>query len=433
MKDIAKKAFSVYKNHGVKGVARKARTTLRYRTRTAKRVLSFRRESLEKRGLREEYQFVSNEVFQITTADIAASKDVCHTRGPLKIETATWFVPYFNHFAFGGIQTIFRFIEKLSMEGVYNRIVIYDNPTVDKEDISRQINNYFPRLTNYELVVFSDNKIEDIENLPPSDIAFCTMWVSAYFLLRYNKTKRKYYFIQDYEPFFYVAGSTFALAESTYRFGFRGLVNTPGLLAAINQRHGLEGISFIPSVNKEVYYQTKKQRNDRVRIFFYARPSNPRNAFNLGVLTIKHLLEKYGDKIEIITAGAEWKEEEYELEGKITNLGLIKTIEEVAALYRSCDIGFAFMLNKHPSYQMLEYTASGMATVMNFNEDHTWLYKDGKNCLISEPSPTAMSEQIGRLIEDPVLREKLTQEAQKLLISGWSDQLDIIWNDIRQH
>lgn len=432
MKQVVDKAVQVYKNQGVKGIAKKSRSTFRYRTRAIRRVLRTKKETLEAKALREEYALLSNPVFQVSSEDIAASQAA--TKGPTPdIKTAIWFVPYFNHFAFGGIQTIFRYIEKLSIEGVQNRIVIYDKPTVNVDHIKAEISDYFPRLKNYEIIVFGDDKINDIKKLPASDIAFCTLWVSAYFLLRYNKTKRKYYFIQDYEPFFYVAGSTFAMAESTYRFGFRGIVNTPGLLAAINQRHGLEGISFIPAVNQELYKPDPGKNNKKVRIFFYARPHNPRNAFNLGIITIQHLLKQYGKKIEIITAGAEWDEAEYGLKGKISNRGLIQSLDEVAALYRSCDIGFAYMLNKHPSYQMLEYAASGVATVMNQNEDHHWLYKDGTNCLLAEPSPAAMAEQIGRLVDDPVLRKKLVAGAAASLGYTWDQQTEMIWNDIKNN
>lgn len=433
MNKAIKKAIQVYKNNGLAGVAKKSRSTFRYRTRAFKRKLSKKPETLEDKALREEYGFLSNKIFQITDDDIAVSKKACDAPVPEKIQTATWFVPYFNHIAYGGIQTIFRFIEKLSIEGVENNIVIYDNPTVDVDKLKEIIADYFPRLKNYKITVFSDDKIDSIQKLPKSDIAFCTLWVSAYVLLRYNKTKRKYYFIQDYEPFFYVAGSTFALAESTYRFGFRGVVNTPGLLAAINQRHGLEGISFIPAVNQQLYSPDPKKNNKKVRIFFYARPSNPRNAFILGVLTIKRLIAKYGKNIEIITAGAEWDESEYDLKGKITNRGLIQSLEEVAALYRSCDIGFAYMLNKHPSYQMLEYAASGVATVMNQNEDHHWLYRDGENCLLAEPSPAAMAEKIGQLVDDPKLRAKLVIAARKDLGYSWDQQTEMIWNDINNY
>jgi len=429
---IINKATNVYKSQGVKGVLKKSRSTLRYRTRGLRRVLMFKRETLDQKALREEYNFVSNEIFQITSDTITKSQKATSGPTPENIKSATWFVPYYEHFGFNGVQTIFRFMEKLNREGVFNRIVVYDNPTVDIDKMKRDVAEYFPDLTDYEIVVFSDEKLADIAKLPATDIAFCTLWVSAYVLLRFNKTKRKYYFIQDYEPLFYVAGSTYALAESTYRFGYRGVVNTPGLLAAVNQHHGLEGISFIPAVNHELYYQDPDRRpNNRVRIFFYARPYNPRNSFNLGVQTIKHLIKRYGKKIEIITAGADWDEDEYSLKGKITNLGLIKSLQDVADLYRTCDIGFAYMMNKHTTYQMMEYSTSGMATVMNNNEDHHWLHKDGINCLLSEPSPAAMAEQISRLIDDPKLRQQIVDNAQKELGYTWDQQTEMIWNDIK--
>ena len=428
---LIKKAVNVYKNNGAKGVARKSAAFAKKRLHAVKRKLTRTKDSPAVATLREEIAFTSNDIFQITQEDIDISKAV--TAGPApKIKSAVWFVPYFDHLGFNGVQTIFRFIEKLSIEGVKNTIVIYDRPTFEVATFKEQISSSFPRLKNYDVVVFGDNKLAGVAKLPESDIAFCTFWVSAYVLLRYNKTKRKYYFIQDYEPMFYPAGSTSALSESTYRFGFRGVVNTPGLLAAVNQKHGLEGISFIPTVNRELYHPDPARKpNKKVRIFLYTRPLNPRNAFSLGVLTIKHLLDKYGSKIEIITAGAEWDEAEYGLKGKITNLGLLKSLQEVADTYRSCDIGFSFMLTPHTSYQMLEYTASGMATVMNRNEDHLWLHKEGVNCLLAEPSPAAMAESVGRLIDDPKLRAKLVKNAEKELSYSWEQQMESLWNDVK--
>ncbi len=431
MKKVINKAVHIYKNQGTKVLAKKAvrfgRAKLFEAAPGVDRFIG--RMDKETSGLGEEYSFVSNKIFQITDDDIAKSKKV--TSGKLgDIKTINWFIPNFDHLAFGGISTIFRFIEKFSSEGAHSRIVIYDNPSFNVDKLKDQIAERFPKLIDYEIVIF-DMSLQDVNDLPACDIAICTFWVSAYLLLKFNKTKRKYYFIQDYEPFFYVAGSTFALAESTYRFGFRAIVNTPGLLAAINQRHGLEGISFIPAVNHEIYYPDPKRNNKKVKIFFYARPKNPRNAFNLGITTIHHLLDKYDDDIEIITAGAKWNESRYGLRGRITNLGLIGSVQEVAELYRSCDIGFAYMLNKHPSYQMLEYTASGVATVMNYNEDHNWIYQDGVNCLLSEPSPAAMADKIGRLIDDKKLRLQLVKNAQKLMKYTWQQQTEAIWMDVK--
>lgn len=430
MVPLIKKAVNVYKNRGAKGLADKTSRFVAKRAYRLRKKLVFKRESYDEKRLREEFDFVCNDLFHITSDHIAASQKATSGPKPAVIKTATWFIPYFEHFGFNGIQTIFRFIEKLSKEGVANRLVIYDNPTVNTELLEQQMHQSFD-VQNYEIIVFGDDKEKGVASLPPSDIAFCTIWVSAYVLLRYNKTKRKYYFIQDYEPMFYEAGSTYALAQSTYRFGFNGIVNTPGLLAALNQRDGLEGVSFIPAVNHKLYHpDPSRSANKRVRIFLYTRPFNPRNAFNLGLLTIKLLLEKYGKKIEIITAGADWDEQGHGLEGLITNKGLIKTLPEVAELYRTCDIGFSFMLTPHTSYQMQEYSASGMATVMNRNADHFWLNKDGVNCLLAEPSPADMAKKIGMLIEDPALRAKLVKNAQKELGYQWDQQMEMLWNDV---
>ncbi|HLZ14434.1 MAG TPA: glycosyltransferase [Candidatus Saccharimonadales bacterium] len=425
-----KKAVHIYRNQGLKSLAAKTGRYAGKRLHGAKRRILKRRETVDEKALREEYSFVSNSIFQVTSEDITASQKACVGPTPT-IKTATWFIPYYAHFGFNGIQTMFRFIQKLSEEGVLNRIVIYDNPAFQPSQLEAEMQRDFPGITNYEIVVFDEDKEAGIAALPPSDIAFCTFWVSAYLLLRFNQTKRKYYFIQDYEPDFYPAGATSALAQSTYRFGFRGVVNTPGLLAALNQRHGLEGISFIPAVNHALYYPAPKKHNKRTRIFMYARPYNPRNAFNLGIQTVQLLLERYGKKIEIITAGADWDEHMYGLHGKITNLGLLKSLEEVAALYRTCDIGFSYMLTPHTSYQMQEYSASGMATVMNKNEDHGSLNKDGVNCLLAEPSPADMAEKIGRLVDDPHLRKRLVAAAQKELGYTWEQQFDALWNNIR--
>jgi glycosyltransferase involved in cell wall biosynthesis len=430
MAKLIKKAINVYKNRGISGLADKTARFAGKRARRLGKKLSFKREGYDEKRLREEFEFVSNDVFQITNQDIELSKQACGGSKPV-IETALWFIPQFSHFGFNGIQTIFRFIEKMSLEGVHNHLVIYDSPTFDTSVFETQMKTSFPGISSYTVHVFGDDKEASIKKLPASDIAFCTFWVSAYILLRYNQTKRKYYFIQDYEPQFYEAGSTSALAESTYRFGFKGIVNTPGLLAAVNQRHGMEGVSFIPAVNRQLYYPNPNKKNKRVRIFLYARPLNPRNAFNLGILTIKELLAQYPDDIEIITAGADWDEAEHGLQGLITNLGLLKSLDQVADLYRTCDIGFSYMLTPHTSYQMLEYTASGMATVMNYNEDHAWLHKNGVNCLLAEPSPAAMAEQIGKLIVDEKLRRKLVKTAEKELGYTWDQQMDMIWNDVK--
>ncbi|HEX5797950.1 MAG TPA: glycosyltransferase family 4 protein [Candidatus Saccharimonadales bacterium] len=381
--------------------------------------------------LTQNYKYSTNELFQITKEDIIKSQAA--TSGKMgKIITANWFIPKFEHISFGGLYTIFRFIEKLGKEGVTNRIIIYGDKEIDEKWLNSQITQNFPDLKNYKIISYHTQE-NNPSQLPESDIAFCTLWDSAYIMLRFNKTKRKYYFIQDYEPLFFPAGPISALSESTYRFGFKGIINTRGLLEVIQSRHGMEAMSFTPGINRNVYNPSShEKKSSKTKIFFYGRPTKPRNAFDLGAETIKQLLKKYGERIEVVIAGAEWDESLYGLEEQITNLGLIRTIEEVADLYRSCDIGFCFMLTRHPSYQPIEFMASGVATVVNMNESNLWLLKDGENCLISEPSPKAMAATIGELVENTNLTKKIVENGYKTVDKlSWEGALDNIWNFIK--
>ena len=52
------------------------------------------------------------------------------------------------------------------------------------------------------------------------------------------------------------------------------------------------------------------------------RPGQARNAFELELVVIRRIVRTYGDRIEIVTAGAEWDEGDFDLNGRITNLGL---------------------------------------------------------------------------------------------------------------
>jgi O-antigen biosynthesis protein len=116
------------------------------------------------------------------------------------------------------------------------------------------------------------------------------------------------------------------------------------------------------------------------------------------------------------------------LTGRIRNLGVLASLGEVAALYRSCDIGLVFMHTKHPSYQPFEFMASGMATVSNINPATAWLLKDEENCLLTPPLPTPAAHQLGRLVEDEQLRKRIAEAGLKEVRGyRWEDQIERIW------
>ena len=107
----------------------------------------------------------------------------------VQVETINWFVPVFEH-PFAGILTILRAADYfLSQKGIRNRFIFYGeqfSPSRTKKAISKK----FPSLSSEEMLLLQNNQIDAV---PYADISIATRWDSASRLLRFNKTKGKFY------------------------------------------------------------------------------------------------------------------------------------------------------------------------------------------------------------------------------------------------
>lgn len=342
---------------------------------------------------------------------------------PRHISSINWFMPDYGH-AFGGIYTILRFAEFFTKKGIANRLVIFDGRVhSDVDSIKRDVCSEFPYLKSVE--VYVDPKIEKI---PYSDVSIATLWTTAYSLLKFNNTRGKCYFIQDYEPLFYPAGALYGLAESTYRFGFSGITNGPELMKIYKDKYGAEAEFFVPSVNTKLFKPAEDTPRPTIkRVFFYARPTRPRNGFEVGMLALEKIKNKYPD-VEVVTAGSDLKN--YDFPFEVTNLGLL-TLKQTAELYRSCDIGLSFMFTCHPSYIPLELMASGCLATSNRNPANSWILKDRYNCLLFEPTPSSILETFELAVKDYHLRRAIYDNALETVKStSWENEMEKIYRFI---
>lgn len=269
----------------------------------------------------------------------------------------------------------------------------------------KNVKNYIPDF-EYEIIEYSDDITMEV------DIAISTFWLTAYPLLRYNKCKEKYYLVQDFENTFYQSGPEYTLAELTYKFGFNKLVNSCAL------KRNMEFIDdsapvyrYLPGINRQLYYpEINKQYNkDVITIVVYGRPWVPRNGFFTLIPVFKALKEKYKDKIRIITVGDNFKPKHFGLSDIIENKGKLNSLEELAKLYRTADIGISLITTPTFSYQHLEFMASGLCLVTNKQAGIEDFLRDGENAVVCEPIPNIITEKISELIESPQLREKISK------------------------
>ncbi len=374
------------------------------------------------------YSFAFNPLFDPSTEELDANRSVTDRfNQPRQVQTATWFLTFFDHALFGGIHTILRLMDYLHrVHGVEHRVVVFDRPSATDAEIREAISGPFPSLSGVDIVISGPGGI-DYDELPPTDIAVATMWISAYPLARFNKTKAKFYMVQDYEPSFYPAGSSSALAEATYRLGFAGLVNSPGL-ADVYATYGNPYVSFTPAF-EELAQLDRPLSKRPTQIVLFGRPLTDRNAFELVAAACHRLKKRFGNEVRIVSAGADWIPADMELEGVVENLGRLGTMTEVQQLYLESDIGICFQLAKHPSYQPFEYLAAGVAPVVNANPATEWFFADGENCLAVEPFPSDIERAVASLVTDPALRERLVINGRKAMRDiSWDTEFSRVWD-----
>ncbi|WP_002624381.1 rhamnosyltransferase WsaF family glycosyltransferase [Cystobacter fuscus] len=340
------------------------------------------------------------------------------------LERVTWFVPGFGH-PYGGVHTILRFADLLRRRyGVENSFVVYDNNQVTAREMEARVMTLFPELPGRFRII---QRADEFADLPPSDLAIATLWTSAYALLQYPHAKARAYFVQDFEPLFYPAGSYYALAEQTYRMGLHGIFNTKGLHDHVTSNYPMTGCWFEPTVERHVFHDKRPVRSGPVRIFFYGRPSTDRNAFELGMAALRQLKLEFGAEVDIVTAGEKWDPSVFGLAGTLKNHGVLP-YEKTGDLYRECDVGLCFMFTKHPSYLPFEMMACGVTVVTNNNPANLWLLEHERNCLLAEPTYSCVLEQLRRAVRDAQLRDRIGKAAaERVRRTSWEEQVDQVY------
>lgn len=124
-----------------------------------------------------------------------------------------------------------------------------------------------------------------------ADVAFATGWQTAYPLRGLGDCMLKAYLVQDFEPDFYAASAQRLWAEETYRMGYLSITASPWLSELLRDTYGAVTETFDLGVDHDLYRRAAVPRRDDT-VVFYARPSTPRRATELGVLALDELVRR---------------------------------------------------------------------------------------------------------------------------------------------
>jgi hypothetical protein len=195
----------------------------------------------------------------------------------------------------GGHTTAFRAIEALERAGHRCTVVLYDRFDGDLAHQEAVIRRSWPNVRA---------SVVAAEGHEPSDALVATSWQTAHIVAKQaGPATRCFYFVQDYEPYFYPRGAEYYLAEDTYRFGFYGITAGPWLAEVLQKRFGMACSGFEFGADTDVYSYTDVPGRDGIA--FYAKRDVPRRGYALGIEVLREFARQrptapihvYGDAI----------------------------------------------------------------------------------------------------------------------------------------
>ncbi len=338
-------------------------------------------------------------------------------QGPIQLN---WVIPEMGRGS-GGHINIFRFISALERKGVKNRIYIEQAINFKTDEALRDfLAEAYPIL---------DAGVEthcSVENMPFAHGIVATSWPTAYFVRRFDNAISKFYFVQDFESYFYPMGSEYLLAGNTYRFGFRGITAGDWLKDKLEREFSMPCQSFRFSYDKDLYHPIEK-RDDKKRIMFYARPVTPRRAFELGMLALFELHQRIPD-IEVVFAG--WDVSNYYIPFNHVNAGSV-ALDKLADMYAQCDICLVMSLT-NLSLLPLEVMASNSVIATQAGENNAWMVDEG-NAIIIDGDPINIAATLQRYLEDPQKLRELREAGLKYAAStNWDDETEKVYQFVAE-
>ncbi|MDX6654764.1 MAG: hypothetical protein QOH18_1474 [Solirubrobacterales bacterium] len=322
--------------------------------------------------------------------------------GPLTID---WVIPPIGAGS-GGHRTLLRIVQLLADRGHHSRLAVYDGRGIQTSaEAAAIIRRHFSPL---------DAEILDgMSSIGSGDALVASAWQTAYPVLNAETKARKFYFVQDYEPYFYSMGSEAVLAEDTYRFGLYGITAGPWLAEKLAAEFGMRTSFFNFGSDSSRYTFRNTGRRDKV--VFYARPKTPRRGFELGLLALTTFAERHPE-LEIHLVGEDLSG--YSLPDRFVARGIL-TPAELDLLYNESVAALVISLT-NMSLLPLELLSAGCIPVVNRASSNTTV-SDNPHIAYSDPAPAALAATLDEVVSRSDREDYARVAAASVACLNWED------------
>lgn len=311
-----------------------------------------------------------------------------------------WVIPDFAAGG-GGHMTIFRMAHFLEYAG-HQQTFWINNPTIHKSEkkAADTILKHFQQFTGK--VKFLDKRFSHAKG----DIIIATDCWTVWPVLSATNFKRRFYFVQDFEPSFYPVGAQSLAAEQTYKQDIDCICASPWLAKLMQEEYGRWARPFWLAADTTLYHPVAKHKeNKRPRIAFYARHFTARRAVELGMLALEALAHRGIDfEVDFFGAPLDFKRAPF----RYKDHG-VTSPEDLARLFQKADIGVVFSATNY-SLVPQEMMACGLPIVELAGENTKCIFPP-EVVSFADPHPVAIADAIEGLITAPTKRQQQSKAA----------------------
>lgn len=302
----------------------------------------------------------------------------------------------------GGHTTIFRIIRYLEAHGYLNRVYFYNAYEADLQYYASVVREYY----GFSGPVASVDKMTaDAHGI------FATSWPTAYPVFNSRCCGKRFYLVQDFEPYFYPVGTLSLLAENTYKMGFHGITVGQCFAEKLRVQFGMVLDVFEYGCDVSCYRRWPNRK--RSGVVFYARRDTARRGFELGMMALEVFAQRCPD-IEIHIYG----DKVGRLPFRFTDHGRI-TPEKLDELYNHCYAGLTLSFT-NVSLVAQEMLASGCIPVIN---DTREIRTDLKSPFVryAAPSPHSLASALEEVVANCNFESLSQAAAASVRCITWDD------------
>ena len=298
----------------------------------------------------------------------------------------------------GGHRTIIQNVNALIKAGYECDIFVEEDGVSTSEIVKNKINEWYEPCDAGVFVGFDIKK--------DYDLMFATGWQTIDFV-RKLPAKKKAYFIQDFEPWFFPMGDQYIITENSYRYGFLPVTIGKWLAHKMKSEFNASAEYFDFGADINVYKPLENIEKENAICFVY-QPEKPRRCDYIGLKALK-IVKALRPETKIYLYGSS---AEATFDFECENLHIIP-IQKCNELYNKCKVGLC-MSASNPSRIPFEMMAAGLPVVELYKENNIYDLPD-EGVLLAEPTPEAIASAIVHLLDNPEECKKMSSFGKQFM------------------